>query len=211
MPSHHKPKPPPTPTPTPTPSSLALIDANWTQQYQLAVPPAIYSFSGGQLTMAPQATTDSNSYGVLVLSKLVARYFDITVTYNVLEQFRSPNPNDWEVFWLWTNYIPKTDGNGNEVGSGNDFLPKTSGCECGTVFGLTGQTEVATPTKPSILINTLNTVRVLKTATATQAWSNGVQFLSTTNKGFYDQSGNFGLYSEDSKILVTNVQVQVTG
>lgn len=117
-------------------------------------------------------------------------------------------PNDWEVFWFFSNYRRSEKG----TKEANYFILKPkSGVELGLVFDEVGQTFLKTAATPQLKIPAKNEplkeeLIFIKRGASFRAYRN--QYLIMDYKDgdatsrLFTHGGTFGLYSEDAQVRV---------
>lgn len=110
-------------------------------------------------------------------------------------------PNAWEVCWLFFNYNPTKTGKNT-----NYFILKPNGVELGTAQQRIGQTFLQTGPAPAPAIGAANKIDIEKIGTHVRIWVNGALAVDQAG-GVLDVDGLFGLYAEDARVRVSNVQV----
>ncbi len=207
------PSPSPTPSTTSSPTRLGTTAADWDIVYRGY---GSVSFDATQGIILQPAVPESSdiSHASLMLSHAYSQSpikdFEISVVVMTEQQLRSPNPNPWEVFWLFFNYTSDsttTDGHKKT----NYFLLRTNGVELGKAFDLMGQTYLVTDHTAFNQIGTLYNIRVRKVGQKLSVFLNGTQivdYMGTSDPDtLYDFPGTIGLYTESARVHIYSVDV----
>ncbi len=212
------PLPVPTPSgspglPTPVPTKLGTSSTDWSVVYN-GYGKVTFDPTQG-IIMQPETTTSSSiTHAALILSNAYLQTpiqnFEISVIVATDQQLRTPNPNPWEVFWLFFNYTSdSTTSDGHK--KTNYFVFKPNGIELGTAFDEIGQNYLVTETYPANSIGTLSTITVRKLGQQLWVWINGnlvIQYQgSLFPQALYDLPGTFGLYTEDARVHIYSAAV----
>lgn len=199
--------PVPAPTPTPSPTSpvvtpsTPLTAAYWTTVYD-GYGSVTYDAAKG-IVMAPQtSTTYDETHAALVLGKnATAKNFRLSVTGITEQQLRqNSSPNAWETLWIFFNYNPKGDGKDT-----NYFALKPNGVELGTAYQDLGQTFLYTGPTNATAVGVSNKFDIEKIGNHVTVSINGHVVTDFTG-ALVDVPGSIGLYSEDARVRITNVQ-----
>ena len=112
-------------------------------------------------------------------------------------------PNDWEVFWFFSNYRQAEKG----TKEANYFILKPrSGVELGLVFDEVGQSFLKTGGSPLLKVPLKDELIFIKRGANFRAYRN--QYLIMDYKDgdsaqtLFNHAGTFGLYSEDAQVRV---------
>ncbi len=192
-----------TDTPDSQPLQGAIVANEWQTAYDGE---GEVAFSQGAVTLTPRASTDaSETHAALALSSDVWKDFHLSVRATTLSQLRTASPNDWEVFWIFFNYIPVGD-----LKETNYFILKTSGIELGKAYDDVGQTFLITEDSPALTIGQEVLYELEKQGTTLTISIDGTQIAtytdaSTSERTLYDVEGSIGLYTEDASVEVTSV------
>ncbi len=194
---------PTTPPPPPTTTGVIPLSADrWTTVYN-GYGSVSYDAQYG-IVLSPKASTaPSETHAALTLANnLQLRNFRMSITATTERQLRlnSP-PNPWEVFWIFFNYTPTSAGKNT-----NYFLLKPNGVELGKAFDGVGQTFLHTGPASASAIGASNRYDIEKIGNRITVSINGVKVTDFTG-ALYDVPGSIGLYSEDARVRITNVQV----
>lgn len=201
--------PAPAPAPAPTPSSTVGVttvvpttSTAWTTVYN-GYGAVAYDATAG-IMMAPQVSTQpSETHAALTLANLPKmRNFRATITAKTEQQLRQNSAaNAWEVLWLFFNYNPTTAGKDT-----NYFMLKPNGVELGTATQNIGQTFLQTGPATASALGVYNKFEIEKIDKRVRVWINGVLSVDYTGS-IVDVAGSLGLYTEDARVRITNVQV----
>ncbi len=188
---------------------IPLTQDNWTIVYDGFGNVSFDANSG--ITLQPAvAANSSDTHAALILAKKTetcpVKDFILTIKAQTQAQLRSPNPNPWEVFWIFFNYLPV--GNNKTT---NYFILKPEGIELGRAFDVVGQEFLFTDNQPVLAIGTSYEYSLEKKGGNLVVKINGNTVLNYTSQQFpqalYDQAGSIGLYTEDAKVLVESVSL----
>lgn len=174
----------------------------WTTQYN-GYGTVTYDATKG-IGLNPKAPTKaSETHAALTLANnLQLRNFHLTVTATTDKQTRlNSAPNPWETFWIFFNYLPTASGK-----STNYFLLKPNGVELGTAVDANGQNFLYTGAANAQAIGASNTYDIEKVGNHVTVSINGRKVTDYTG-AVIDVAGSIGLYSEDSNVRVTKVQL----
>jgi len=152
-------------------------------------------------TNSPQLT-----HGALVLSKrdFPAAGYEVEVDYTLNEQHRSPAPNPWETFWLFTNYQPWPSGKAT-----NYVMVKPNGLEAGKAWSYEEQSFAVTRGVPTLRAGERGKLRVrLLPYGAMRIYFNDEFVSEVPPDRIYGHAGKLGLYSEDSRVTVHSVRLR---
>ena len=173
-----------------------------------------FGTSSGVVLQPKTATVPSETHAALALAKVTescpVKDFRLTLAVTTNQQLRlNSAPNDWEVFWIFFNYLPQ----GSDKTTNYFMMKVGSGIELGTAFGSVGQTFLATPSSPSLQIGKQNTFVIDKTGQNLKVFIDGTQVLNFQGvpNDLYDQAGSIGLYTEDAKVTVKSVILEPRG
>lgn len=159
------------------------------------------------LVLEPQAATVSTETHApwLISTFIPPKDFRVRVRFINERQLRTGSvPNAWEVFWLFFNYNIGADK--NKVT--NYFIVKPIGCELGTASGTIGQKMLWTSAVAQPVIGNILELDITKVGQNIVARLNGVIVCDTTCDGsLLDVPGSLGLYSEDCKVRVLEVNL----
>ncbi|MDC8758297.1 hypothetical protein [Janthinobacterium fluminis] len=194
--------PPPPPPPPPPAGGISLAADNWMTVYN-GYGSVSYDAATG-IVMAPRASTaPSETHAALTLAKNIQlRNFRLSITATTEQQLRlNSAPNPWEVFWIFFNYTPTSAGKNT-----NYFLLKPNGVELGKAFDGIGQTFLYTGPASATALRVSNNYVVEKIGNHVTVYINGVRASDYTG-ALYDVAGSIGLYTEDARVRITNVQV----
>jgi len=163
------------------------------------------SFTNGAVLFAPEASTSpGQTHSVLINSTITAKSFHLTIVANTIKQLRqNSQPNPWEVFWIFFNYVPV-----GAVEKNTNYLTlKTNGIELGTANASVGQQFLYTCNTPKITLDTNITYDLIWQNNLLEVNINNVLAFNFNNSKnqLYNVPGSIGLYCEDSKVLVSNV------
>lgn len=178
--------------------------SNWQIQYHTA--PQL-----GAFYLNPPASPHGSpsapgtTHASLVTSNFTCKDFIIEITAKTLSQLRQPNPNPFEVFWILFNYIIASNGKKES----NYFILKPNGIEIGTMKDELGQTFISTENDPKLMLGMDTRYKLIKRGQKLSVHINNNHVKdfdytnSPANKQLYNHNGKIGLYSEDSRVLVS--------
>lgn len=196
------PAPTESPISAPTPVKVSTAASAWTTQYN-GYGSVTYDQTAG-IVLSPQVSTQpSETHAALTLANLPAmRNFRASMVVTTEQQLRvNSAPNPWEVFWLFFNYNSTRYGKNT-----NYFLLKPNGVELGVATDQVGQQFLQTGPAPAPAIALANKFDIEKIDGRVRIWINGALAVDQAN-GVLDVAGSIGLYSEDARVRVTDVQV----
>lgn len=156
---------------------------------------------------------DKTSAALLILNfglQRPFRNFILEVEATTLKQFRPHLKNDWEVFWVFTNYRIGKD----EKKETNYFLAKpNSGVELGKAFSEVGQTFLSTKDNQRFAIGKKMKYLFVKNDHQYTVYLNDRKAINYYHQSgemkIYDHAGTIGLYVEDAAVLVHRVALKV--
>ncbi len=169
-------------------------------------------FEESDILLEPKASTQANeTHAALVLAKLTEKCpiqnFILNINASTVSQLRSPTPNAWEVFWIFFNY--RTTSHGKET---NYFILKPNGIELGKAFAELGQTFLYTDSNPILHIGETYHYKIEKRENEVWVYINDVLALDPQgqeNDAIYLHPGSIGLYTEDAKVKIYSVNLEV--
>ena len=143
---------------------------------------------------------------LVVLKKLKIKPlqdFAVRIEVSNERQLRTLAPNDWEVFWFFSNYR-KSDKGTKEA---NYFILKpNSGVELGLAFDEVGQKFLKTESSPLLKLPARDELIFVKRGSNFRAYRNQMLILDykdgETDGQLYSHGGTFGLYSEDAQVRI---------
>lgn len=183
-------------------SVLPMTASAWTTAYN-GYGSVTYDATNG-IVLSPMASTQpSETHAALSLANLPKmRNFRISATARTEAQLRQNSAaNAWEVFWLFFNYNPTVAGKDT-----NYFMLKPNGVELGTAMQETGQTFLHTGPATAAALGVDNKFEIEKLGNRVRVWINGALVIDYTG-AIIDVPGSLGLYTEDARVRITNVQV----
>lgn len=183
---------------------------NWTVVYN-GYGSVVFDEEEGIIMEPMAATSAGETHSALVLAKITEECpvadFSLTVEAVTEEQLRSGDPNPWEVFWIFFNYLPSGDDK-----TTNYFILKTNGIELGRAFDETGQEFLFTAGGPQLTVGTANTFVLEKTGNLLTVFIDGTEVLNYTGgelpDALYDTPGSIGLYTEDARVKINSVMLE---
>jgi hypothetical protein len=146
---------------------------------------------------------------------------DFSVRMKTVAQLRTGSaPNNWEVAWIFWNYlrpeqsyyfVPKPVG--WELGKSDDTKADPNGPECDwptytNCLYPGAQRFLATGGSPDFAIEEWHTVRVTQSGGAISIWVNGMPIVSVTDGVNVLEGGRIGLYNEDAHVRFDDVCVK---
>lgn len=189
-------------TDTSTTTTPPLTSGYWTTIYN-GYGSVSYDATAGVVLNPKAPTMPSETHAALTLANnLQLRNFRLNITATVEQQTRlNSAPNPWETFWIFFNYQPTSAGK-----STNYFLLKPNGVELGTAVDQVGQTFLQTGPADVRAIGVSNKYEIEKIGNRVTVSLNGKVVTNFTG-AIKDVAGSIGLYAEDARVRVTNVQV----
>lgn len=160
--------------------------------------------AGGLVLEPSMADHSQKTHAALVLSTLPegARDFIILVEYTNRRQLRKDQANDWEVFWLLTNYRLAE----NQKKTANYLILKPqSGVELGKIYNEVGQEFLFTSARSPWPLGRRAQLVVEKRGQRLRAWLNSrliVDYKGNEKAPLYDHPGDWGLYTEDAEVEI---------
>lgn len=150
-----------------------------------------------------EARIPQSTHASLVLSKfdILSKNFDIVVDYKNETALRKQNPNPWEVFWLFFNYVPGA----HNVKTTNYVVAKPNGIEMGRAAGLTDQAFIKTTEFPQAKFDEWHRLRVHKIDGALKIYFNEEFVFDIPANQIFTANGKLGLYSEDASVAVKRI------
>lgn len=200
-----------TETETPTPSDIIpLTEEHWLIIYS-GYGSILFDEEEGIVMEPMTSTTSLETHSALILANttLESPVQDFTLRIEAVteEQLRPENPNPWEVFWIFFNYIP--DGENKMT---NYFILKTNGIELGRAFDELGQAFLFTADSPQLAVGASNTFVMEKTNGNVTVTIDGIEVIHYESTAFpdslYDHAGAVGLYTEDARVRILSVQLE---
>ncbi|MBI4411970.1 MAG: hypothetical protein HY541_05765 [Deltaproteobacteria bacterium] len=163
------------------------------------------------IVMEPQIPVGNDTHSALVLAKITetcpVKDFRLTIEATTIDQLRPENPNPWEVFWIFFNYLP--DGAAKTT---NYFILKTNGIELGRAYEETAQEFLYTVPEPQLMVGTSNIFVLEKSGGNLTVSIDGSEALNYQSGdwpgGLYDQAGAIGLYTEDARVRIHTVTIE---
>lgn len=157
------------------------------------------------------STQPNETHAALALANQpILKDFVIRVRYRNEQQLRTPTPNGWESFWIFTNYTVDSVTKKKKT---NYIAFKPGGIELGTAFDELGQTFLYTNNAVaarSPVGQTFETV-ITKVGQHIEATMGGVRVMTfdgAKDRTLYDVAGQVGMYTEDARVRVYSVQAQ---
>lgn len=184
---------------------IPLTTEYWKTEYD-GYGQVVYQPEPQMISMAPQAARNpASTHASLVLSKfdLDSDNFDLLVEYKNVVALREENPNPWEVFWLFFNYVPGVAGNKTT----NYVMAKPNGFELGTASQLVDQVFVRTSEEAKASFNEWHTMRVQMQDGIGKFYFNEKFVFDAASSALYTAKGKLGLYTEDASVIVKRVCV----
>lgn len=182
-------------------AEISLSHKNWKTEYT-GYGKVVYRKN--MIFMAPkEARIPQSTHASLVLSNfdIVSENFDLVVDYKNDNSLRKQNPNPWEVFWLFFNYVPGA----NNVKTANYVVAKPNGIEMGRVAGLTDQAFIKTAESPKANFDEWHRLRVHKIDGTLKIYFNEEFVFDVPANQIFTAPGKIGLYSEDASVVVKRV------
>ncbi len=157
--------------------------------------------ANGAFVLSPAPASDpAQTHAALAVRDLPSGNTDVSATVQTVRRLRRPQPNPWEVAWLLWNYTDDSHfyslvlkPNGWEVGKEDPAYPGR-------------QRFLATGDSPVFPVGGTYRVRIRQTGASIHIELPGLTIRCRDNVLPYT-SGGFGLYTEDSVVQFTRVQV----
>lgn len=201
-PSHSAPVPKKEPAAQPP---LSLKTTDWDLAY--AGFGSVDFFPPSEVVLSSRRTNSPQlTHGALVLSKreFPGGGYEVDVEYTLNAQHRSPAPNPWETFWLFTNYQPWESGKAT-----NYVLVKPNGFEAGKAWGFENQSFAATSEYPTLKPGQRARLRVRILPYGDMHVFFNERFIAVVpGDQLYAHTGKLGLYAEDARVTVHTVTVR---
>lgn len=180
---------------------LEFNDENWEEVYN-GYGSVIIDNNG--IYLKPEiATAAGETHAALVKSDFEFRDFTLEIKAVTKNQIREGSePNAWEVFWIFFNYVPTDDGKKRT----NYFTLKPNGYELGTASGELDQVFLATGSDVQLEIGEEYVYRIYKSGSYIEVSINGSKVIEG-EYNIYDDYGSIGLYSEDAEVEVLSVDI----
>lgn len=183
--------------------NIPLTAEYWKTEYD-GYGAVTYQTDQNLISMAPQAArSPANTHASLVLSKfnIESDNFDLIVEYKNVAALREENPNPWEVFWLFFNYLPGADG----TKTTNYVVPKPNGFELGRASQLVDQQFIKTSEDGKAVFNEWHKLRVQVSSGLSKFYFNERYIFDTPSSALFTSKGKVGLYTEDAAVEVKRV------
>jgi hypothetical protein len=209
---HQDPIVPVTPTPPVDPSdnnhNFSVLDpvnhSNWQIQYHASTQPGAFYLNPPAPPFGSPSAPGTTA-AALVTSKFTCKDFIIEITAKTLSQLRQPNPNPFEVFWIFFNYVIAPNGKKEA----NYFILKPNGVEIGTAKDELGQIFLSTENNPKLVLGMDTRYKLIKRGQKLSVHinNNHVKDFDYSNnipgKQLYNHNGKIGLYCEDAQVVVS--------
>ena len=182
---------------------IPLTNEYWKTEYD-GYGQVVYQPEPQMISMAPQAARNpASTHASLVLSKfdIDSDNFDLLVEYKNVAALREENPNPWEVFWLFFNYVPAVEGQKTT----NYVLAKPNGFELGRASQSVDQVFVKTSEEVKASFNEWHTTRVQMQDGVGKFYFNEKYVFDAASSALYTAKGKIGLYTEDASVIVKKV------
>lgn len=182
---------------------ISLKKNNWINQYPNSGKVS-FQEKKNMISMTPKtALVSATTHASLVLSKfdIKSENFDIIVDYKNERALRKKNPNPWEVFWLFFNYVPGP----HHTKTTNYVIAKPNGLEVGRAAKEIDQAYVKTSEQVSAKFNQWHRLRVQKQGEIVKFYFDGIYILEVSTSVLFTAHGRIGLYSEDAAVTVKRV------
>jgi len=151
--------------------------------------------------------SDAGTHAALVLMKnpITEKEFSLPIRYHNIKALRTPSANPWEVFWLFFNYQALA---GEKTT--NYFIFKPNGVEIGKAWGKVNQEFLASAESPKLEMGKEYELILDRHENKVSAFINGnkvLEFSDREKSKLYHQAGQIGLYSEDSEVEISSVDI----
>ncbi len=181
---------------------LELDNENWEEVYNGY---GEVRFDFNSILLKPDsAASASETHAALVKSEYELKDFTLELTAITKKQLRAGSePNPWEVFWIFFNYIPTDDGKKQT----NYFLLKPNGYELGRASDELEQVFLATGTDMQLEIGEEYIYKIYKSGNHIEININGIEIING-DYDLYNVYGSIGLYCEDAEVEVSSVDIE---
>jgi len=163
-------------------------------------------FQSGVLLKPRAIASESGTHAALVLSKNEKQKdFLVRIKYQNQKAHRLPASNSWEVFWLMFNY--QASGLNKKT---NYLILKPNGIELGKAWGKVDQEFLKTDTSFKFQFDQDILVELMKKGQRIKAVVNQKDVFEYQDKGgrkLFQTNGQFGLYTEDADVKVTEFSI----
>lgn len=213
-----------TPPPAPSPSfvSIPFVSTEFIDVFNAVRGGGAVAYFANAIQFEPNAAasaTPSTTVGTttpgtasieLELARTVAKPFtdfQLRLTAQNVKQLRTSGPaNTWECPWIFFNQHKGSDG----IDAYNYIAFKTNGLEIGMGFSVVGQKYLFTTGIVAFPVGVAFTADLKKIGTQLTLLVNGKSILLNNNfSGMYNVPGAMSLYSEDARVLVSQLDLMV--
>ncbi len=131
--------------------------------------------------------------------------FVLTAQVTTERQLRTPQPNPWEVLWIFFNCAPGKNG----VLKTNYFMIKPNGIELGRAFDHVRQKILFTRSTPQLVLGKKYSITLIKVGNHIDILVDGAPILSTSSKALslFDHPGAIGIYTEDARARLHDLSI----
>ena len=189
---------------------INTVSSDWHEVYN-GYGSITYNRSQGILIEPKTASDPLETHAGLLLAKITEQKplkdFMALIQVSTEEQLRIPNPNPWEVFWLFFNH--SFDSKQNSVT--NYLTIKPNGIELGKAYNKVKQVVMLTQSFPTLTIGKIYTLTLIKIGTHVDLLMDGNPVLnySAMNGGetLFNNPGAIGLYTEDARVHIFKIEI----
>jgi len=131
--------------------------------------------------------------------------FLLTAQIATERQLRTPQPNPWEVLWIFFNCHPDQNG----VLKTNYFMIKPNGIEFGKAFDHVKQSILYTQPEPRLIFGKAYSVTLIKIGKHIDLLIDGIPIKNAIhrNLSILDTPGAIGIYTEDARSHLYNLVI----
>lgn len=187
---------------------VSLSGENWSQNWEVAYDGFGQIHFDKGVTLQPRKVASislDETHSALTLTKQKFKDFGVRIHYANMQSLREPQSNSWEVFWLLFNYNPDIDEKKT-----NYFIFKPNGIELGQAWGLVDQKFLATKDYPRAEMKKQYELTLIKKNQSLKVFIDGqsaLHFQGAENLQLLDDSGQIGLYAEDSLVHISKFEI----
>jgi len=189
---------------------VKTVPSDWHEVYN-GYGSVTYSQSQGILIEPKTASAPLETHSGLLLAKITEQKplkdFMALIQVSTEEQLRIPNPNPWEVFWLFFNH--SFDSKQDSVT--NYLTIKPNGIELGKAYNRVKQVVMLTQSFPTLTIGKIYTLTLIKIGTHVDLLMDGNPVLNYSavsgGETLFNNPGAIGLYTEDARVHIYKIEI----